>query len=89
MFLGTLSSPIKQIKAPYMFDWEPGIALHTMQWNQASSLADGEVSRFFSNCGSNLGYILELRRGWPFKTRVFSATSGLVSSYDGYLRNLN
>ena len=78
-----------QIKAPYMFDWEAGIAMHAMQWNQASSLADGEVSRFFSNCGSNLGYILELWRGLPFKTRVCSATSGLVSSYDGYLRNLN
>ena len=78
-----------QIKAPYMFDWEPGIAMHAMQWNQASSLADGEVSWFFSNCGSNLGYILELWRGLPFKTRVCSATSGLVSSYDGYLRNLN
>ena len=27
--------------------------------------------------------------GWLFKTRVFSAMSGLLSSYDGYLMNLN
>ena len=33
--------------------------------------------------------ILELRRGWPFKTRVCSAKSGLLSSYDRLLRNLN
>ena len=34
-------------------------------------------------------YILELRRGWPFETRVCSATSGLLSSYDGHLGKLN
>ena len=30
-FWGTLCSSIKEIKAPYLFDWEQGIALHTMQ----------------------------------------------------------
>ena len=34
-------------------------------------------------------YILELRRGWPFETRVCSATLGLLSSYDGHLGKLN
>ena len=34
-------------------------------------------------------YILELWPGWPFETRVCSATSGLLSSYDGHLRKLN
>ena len=33
-------------------------------------------------------YILELRRGWPFETRVCSAKSGLLSSYDGQLVKL-
>ena len=33
-------------------------------------------------------YIFELRRGWPFETRVFSATSGLLASYDGHLEKL-
>ena len=33
-------------------------------------------------------YILELRRGWPLETRVCSATSGLLSSYDGHLGKL-
>ena len=27
-------------------------------------------------------YILELRQGWPFETRVCSGKSGLLSSYD-------
>ena len=34
-------------------------------------------------------YILELRRGWPFETRVCSAKSGILSSYDGHLGKIN
>ena len=34
-------------------------------------------------------YILELQRGWPFETRVCSAKSGLLFSYDGHLGKLN
>ena len=34
-------------------------------------------------------YNLELRRGWPFETRVCSAKSGLLFSYDGHLGKLN
>ena len=34
-------------------------------------------------------YILELQRGWPIETRVCSAKSGLLSSYDGHRRKLN
>ena len=34
-------------------------------------------------------YILELRRGWAFETRVCSAKSGVLSSYDGHLGKLN
>ena len=72
-----------------MFDWENAIALDTMQGNRASSRREGKVSWVFSSWGRNLGYILELRGGWPFETQVFSAKSGLLSSYDGHLRNLN
>ena len=85
----TLWISIKQIKAAYVFDWEHGIALHIMIANRAWVLTKREVSWFFSSCGGILGYILDLRRGWPFKTPVCSVTSGLLSSYDGYLRNLN
>ena len=72
-----------------MFDWEHGIALHAMKGNWASSRGDEEVSWVFSSRGRNLGYILELWWGWPFEPRVCSVTSGLLSSYDGQLRNLN
>ena len=33
VFLGTLWCSIKKIEAPYMFDWEYGIALHAMLGN--------------------------------------------------------
>ena len=68
-----------------MFDVECGIALHEMQGNLASCQGEEEVSWFHSSCGGNLGYILEVRRGWPFKTRVCSATSGLLFSCKGHL----
>ena len=45
----------------------------------------GEDLHFFSSCGKNLGYILEIWRGWPFKTCVCSATSELLSRCEGQL----
>ena len=36
-----------------------------------------------------MGYDPELRQGQPLETFVCSSTSGLLSSYDGHLRNLN
>ena len=52
---------VKQIKAPYLFDWEQGIALNAVQGNGASSLSELEVSLFFSSCGGNKGYVRQLR----------------------------
>ena len=72
-----------------MFNWEYDISLHEMQGNQASSPSERYVSWDFSSCGRNVGYILELHRGWPFETPLGSTTSGLLSGYDGHLRNLN
>ena len=72
VFLGTLLCSIKKIEAPYVFDWEYGIALHAMQGNRASFPREGDVSCDFSSCGWNLGYILELQRGWPFETPLCS-----------------
>ena len=74
--VGTLSSSIKQIEAPYMFDWENTIALDTMQGNRDSSRREGKVTWVFSSCGRNLGYIIELQRGCPFETPVCSLKSG-------------
>ena len=69
-FLRTLWCFSKHTVAPYVFGWEHGIALHPMNQIRPSSSREGEVSFVFSSCGRNLGYILELRRGWPFLTPV-------------------
>ena len=63
-----------------MFDWEQGFALYPVQRIHASSSTQGDVSWDFSSCGRNVGYILELQRGWPFETQLYSANSGLLSS---------
>ena len=63
-----------------MFDWEHGIALHTIEGIRASSPAEEDVSWDFSSCSRNLGYIIELQRGWPVETPLCSAKSGLLSS---------
>ena len=62
LFLGTLWSSIKQIKAPFVLYLEHGIAEHEMQENCASSLTEGEISWIFWSCGRILGYTLELWR---------------------------
>ena len=67
---------MKEIEAPYVFDWENASALDTMQENRASSPREGKVSWVFSSSGRNLGYILELQRGYPFETLVCSLKSG-------------
>ena len=87
--LGTLWSSVKHIEAPYVFDWEHGIALHPMQGFWASSPAEGDFSFDFSSCDRSLGYIPKLQWGCPFETPLFSAKSGLLSCYDRHLRNLN
>ena len=73
VFLGTLWCSIKKIEAPYMFDWEYGIALHAMQGNRASFPSKRDISYDFSSCGRNQGYIRELQRGWTFETPLCSA----------------
>ena len=50
VLLGTLWSSIKQIEALYMFDWEYGSPLRTMQGDLASSNGEGEAS-WFSRVG--------------------------------------
>ena len=63
VFLGTLWRSIKEIKVPYVFDGEHGIALQAMLHYRASSRGEGEVSWFVSSCSGHLAYDLELRCG--------------------------
>ena len=89
LFLVILFSSIREIEVPYIFDWEHGTPQQEIKGNRASSCGEGEVSWVFLNCCRHLVYILELRQGWPFETRVCSAKSGLLSIYDGNLWKLN
>ena len=79
-FLGTLWCSIKKIEAPYMIDWEYGIALHAKQGNRASFPSEGDISYDFSSSSKNLGYIHELQRGWPFEIPLCSVKSGQLRS---------
>ena len=63
-----------------MFDWEHGNALHPVQEVRALTPTEGDDSWDFSSCSRNLGYILELERGWPFETPLGPAKSGFLSS---------
>ena len=47
VLLGNLWISIKQIKVPYVFNGEYGIALHATQESRASSRGEGEFSWFF------------------------------------------
>ena len=80
VFQGTLLCSIKHIEAPYVFDSEHGIALHTVQGIRALTPAEGDDSWDFSSCSRNLGYILELQWGLTFETSLGSAKSGFLSS---------
>ena len=67
--VGSLWSSIKQIEAPFVFDWENAIALDTMQGDRASSRTRGKshgISRvaagtcgIFSNYGRDVHSKLE------------------------------
>ena len=46
VLLGTLWGSIKQIEAPYVFDYEIAIALHAMQGKWASSRSEGKSHGF-------------------------------------------
>ena len=89
VLLGSPWSSMKQIEAPYVFDWENAIALDIMQGNRSSSRGEGKVAWVFLCCCRNLGYILELGRGCPFESGVCSVKSGQLSRYEGHLRNIN
>ena len=70
-----------------MFFGEHKISLQAMHGNGTLSHCEREVSWFFSGCGRNLEYILKFPWVRSCKARVFSARSGLLSSYEGHLRN--
>ena len=65
-FWGTLCTSVKQIKAPYLFDWEQRIALHAMQGNRASSFSEGK-SDGFSRVAAEAGVCSRVTAGEVIK----------------------
>ena len=78
VLLGTLWSSIKQIEAPYVFDWENAIALDTMQGK----------SGLISQGGQSLMGFLELRQEPGVYSRVTAGMSILSGSLFSEVRPL-
>ena len=70
MILGFVWSAIKEIKAPFTFDVEHGIALHAVQENRASRRGEGEVSWFSRDAVGTWGIFLSYDGEGPSR-RVF------------------
>ena len=64
VFLGTLWSSIKEVKSPFVFDVEDGIALQVMQVNRISSCFQCETSLFYWSCSRKLMVPLGFLQGW-------------------------
>ena len=75
VFLGTVWSSIKEVKAPFRFDGYHGISVHALLLNRASSRGKWKVSYFLASCIENLGYILTWYQGWPYNSRVCAEPS--------------
>ena len=98
MFLGTLWSSMKHIKAPYLFDWEQSIALHTMQVNAPNLTVRGKSHGFYrvlagtggifsSNSGDDPSKLLFLQRQQD-SCLVTRDTSGISSRLGRPVRTL-
>ena len=60
--LGTLLKSMKQIKAPFVFDWEDGVALQAMQGTRALSFVTGR-SHVFTRNGAEPGVHCRVMKG--------------------------
>lgn len=59
------------------------IALEALQGKMASSRIEGVISWFFSGCGGNLCFPLELQWGPQVTSHVASGKSSLLYSCEG------
>ena len=76
--VGDSLSSIKQIEAPYVFDWENAIAVNAMQGNRASSRGEKKVSLVFSSAAAR-GVYSRVTTGMPILNgSLFSEVRTLV-----------
>ena len=85
----TLCSSIKQNKTPYLFDWEQGITLHSIQGNRGLIPERAASLIFFLDLWRETGLCIRVMAGVAMKNYVCTLTSGFLSSYDVHLRNIN
>ena len=71
VFLGTLWNSIKEVKPPFMFDVEHGIALEAMQGNRASSRSEGGNLMIFLELQWEPGVSSRVRMGMFLKHSCF------------------
>ena len=84
VFLGIFWSSLRKSSLLSCFMWNTELL-----WRQCRGIGphltvSGKISWFFSSCGGNLGFPLDLQWGCSLNTRVFSVTSGLLSSFHGH-----
>ena len=69
--LGTLWCNIKHNEAPYVFDWEHGIALHPVQGIRALTHAEGDDSWDFSSSSRNPGVYSRVTAGMAIRNSTW------------------
>ena len=88
VLLGTLWSSIKQIEAPYVFDWENAIAMDTMQGNRASSRREESLMSFLE-LRQEPGLYSRVTAGMSIRNSSLFIEVRNLSRYEGQLRNVN
>ena len=68
------------MKAPSLFDWEQGIALHAMQGNSVSFPSEGDVSYDFLSCLWKVGLPVQQNPGNQLSSRYDMGCMELSSS---------
>ena len=88
VLLGTLWSSIKQIEAPYVFDWENTIALDTLQGNRASYRPGGESLMGFLEVRQEPGVYSRVTAGMSIRNSSLFIEVRNLSRYEGQLSNV-
>ena len=89
VLLGTLLSSIKQIEAPYVFEWEKAIALDTMQTESGLILQGGESLMGFLDLRPEPGLYSRVTGGMFIRNSSLFIEVRNLCRYEGQLRNVN
>ena len=88
VLLGTLWNSIKQIEAPYVFDWENAIALDKCK-GIGPHLAGRETLMGFHELRQEPGLYSRVTVGMSIRNSSLFIDVRNLSRYEGQLRNVN